>query len=137
MSFAYGRGKFETTVKDDAGKYALFNESFTLHGIKNQVEESKALKLEAWEKDIASSDFLGEIKEITWKELTDWEGLVKHNVDLVDKKGVKSGSCKFTSSFNWVEYKPPKPSDLLDKKTMMRIVIKSATFLKNADTFGN
>ena len=97
MSFEYGRGKLETTVKDDAGKYALFNESFTLHCIKNQVEDNKGLKLEAWEKDIASSDFLGEIKEISWKELTDWEGLVKHNVELFDKKGVKTGSCKFST----------------------------------------
>ena len=35
VKFEYGRGGFETTVKDDAGKYALVNESFTLHCIKN------------------------------------------------------------------------------------------------------
>mgnify|MGYP000391866202 CR=1 FL=1 len=87
MKFDYGRGGFETTVKDDAGKYALFNETFTLHSIKNQVDDNRTLKLEAWEKDIGSSDFLGAIKEISWKELTDWEGLVKHNEDLFDDKG--------------------------------------------------
>lgn len=136
MKFSYARGGFETTIKDDAGKYALWNESFTLHGIRNQVEENRTLKLEAWEKDIASSDFLGEMKEVTWKELTDWEGLVKHNVDIFDKKGTKSGSCKFTTQLNWIEYKPPSPSDLLDKKTVMIIVIKSAIFLKDADMVG-
>ena len=36
----------------------------------------------------------------------------------------------------WVEYIPPKPSDLLDKKSMLRIVIKSAVFLKDADLIG-
>jgi Ca2+-dependent lipid-binding protein len=76
------------------------------------------------------------MKEMTWKELTDWEGLVKHNVDIYDDKGKVSGSMKFTTTFNWIEYKPPKPSDLLDKKTMMRIVIKSATFLKDSDLIG-
>lgn len=73
---------------------------------------------------------------ISWKELTDWEGLVKHNVDIFDKKGTKTGSCKFTTIFNWIEYKPPKPSDLLDKRTMMRVIIKSATFLKDSDMIG-
>lgn len=36
----------------------------------------------------------------------------------------------------WVEYIPPKPSNLLDKKSMLRIVIKSAVFLKDADLIG-
>ena len=97
MKFEYGRGAFETTVKDDAGKYARWDEQFVLHGIKNEVESNKGLVLEAYEKDVASSDFLGRMKEISWKELTDWEGLVKHNVDIFDDKGVKTGSCKFTT----------------------------------------
>ena len=136
MKFEYGRGALETTVKDDAGKYALWNEQFVLHGVNREVEANKGLILEAYEKDVASSDFLGRIKEISWKELTDWEGLVKHNVDLLDDKGTKSGSCKFSTSFKWVEYIPPTPSKLLDKKSYMRIIIKSATFLKDADMVG-
>jgi hypothetical protein len=99
MKFEYGRGSFETTVKDDAGKYAVWNEQFVLHGINHEVEANKGFKLEAYEKDIASSDFLGRIKEISWKELTDWEGFSKHNVDIFDDKGVKSGSCKFSTNF--------------------------------------
>ena len=68
MKFEYGRGSFETTVKDDAGKYAVWNEQFVLHGINHEVEANKGFKLEAYEKDIASSDFLGRIKEISWKD---------------------------------------------------------------------
>jgi hypothetical protein len=36
----------------------------------------------------------------------------------------------------WVEYIPPTPSPLLDKKSMLRIIIKSAVFLKDADLIG-
>jgi len=36
----------------------------------------------------------------------------------------------------WIEYIPPTPSELLDKKSMLRIVIKSAHFLKDMDLIG-
>jgi Ca2+-dependent lipid-binding protein len=36
----------------------------------------------------------------------------------------------------WIEYIPPTPSDLLDKKSMLRIVVKSAVFLRDADLIG-
>ena len=51
MKFEYGRGSFETTVKDDAGKYAVWNEQFVLHGINHEVEANKGFKLEAYEKE--------------------------------------------------------------------------------------
>ena len=44
------------------------------------------LELEAWEKDLASSDFLGKIKPISFKELTDFTGVKKHDLQLFDKK---------------------------------------------------
>lgn len=43
---------------------------------------------------------------------------------------------KFTTQLQWVDYAPPPPSDLLDKKTVMRVIIKEAHFLKDVDTFG-
>ena len=93
------------------------------------------LELEAWEKDLASSDFLGKIKPISLKELTDFTGLKRHDVPIFDKKE-QTGSIRFSTMLEWVEYIPPKPSDLLDKKSMLRIVIKSAVFLKDADLIG-
>ena len=93
------------------------------------------LELEAWEKDLASSDFLGKIKPIPFKELTDFTGLKKHDLPIYDKKE-KTGSIRFTTMLEWIDYKPPTPSPLLDKKSMLRIVIKSAVFLKDADLIG-
>ena len=136
IKFAYGRGTFETTVKDDAGKYALWNETFTLGNIAAQVQAGGSLVLEAFEKDLASSDFLGRIKPITFQSLADFEGAMKHNVEIFDEKKQKAGSMRFSTLLHWVDYVPPPPCELLDKRSMLRIVIKSATFLKDADTFG-
>jgi hypothetical protein len=43
--------------------------------------------LEAWEKDIATSDFLGSMKEVPWSEFVYLEGVIKHNVDIFDERG--------------------------------------------------
>lgn len=62
---------------------------------------------------------------------------MRHDVNLFDEKKKIAGNIRFTTMFEWVEYIPPTPSILLDKKSMLRIVVKSATFLKNADLIGN
>ena len=134
IKFKYGRGEFATTVKDDAGKYAEWNEKFTLSSIEKWLDND--LVLEAMEKDLASSDFLGSTKPIKFRELASWEGLVKHDVQIFDEKKKVCGSMKFTTMLQWVDYSPPPPSDLLDKKTVMRVIIKEAHFLKDVDTFG-
>lgn len=133
IKWKYGRGEFQTTVKDDAGLYARWDESFCLNGIIRNVDQM--LELEAWEKDLASSDFLGKMKPISLKELTDFTGLKRHDVELFDKKE-KTGSIRFSTMLEWIEYIPPVPSEKLDKKSMLRIVIKSAVFLKDADLIG-
>ena len=123
-------------MKDDAGKYAKWDEKFTLSNIAAQVNEGASLKLEAMEKDVASSDFLGAMKPISFASLCEYEGLIKHDVEILDEKGKVAGSMKFKTCLHWVEYVPPEPSQMLDKKSMLRVIIKSASFLKDADTFG-
>jgi hypothetical protein len=83
IKWKYGRGEFQTTVKDDAGKYARWDESFSLNGIIRYLDQS--LELNAYEKDLASSDFLGKIKPISYKSLTDFTGLKRHDLPLFDK----------------------------------------------------
>ena len=95
IKFKYGRGEFATTVKDDAGKYAKWNEKFTLSSIEKWHDSD--FVLEAMEKDLASSDFLGSIKPIKFRELTSWEGLVKHDLKMFDEKNKVCGSIKFTT----------------------------------------
>ena len=96
----------------------------------------QSLIIKAMEKDIGSSDLLGTAKPITWKSLCDFEGTVKHNVDVLDEKGKKSGNVVFKTDFKWCEYNPPKPSEKLNSKSLLRVIIKEAKFEKDADTFG-
>ncbi len=67
MRFKYGRGSFETTVKYSAGKYAKWNEKFECKNVKRWIENGDKLELEAMEKDIGSSDFLGAMKPLDLK----------------------------------------------------------------------
>ena len=95
VRFKYGKGYIETTVKYKAGKYAKWNEKFTLSSIEKWHDSD--FVLEAMEKDLASSDFLGSIKPIKFRELTSWEGLVKHDLKMFDEKNKVCGSIKFTT----------------------------------------
>lgn len=66
-----------------------------------------------------------------------YEGRVLHHVDLLDSKKKISGKIKFKTEFKWVEYTPPTPHELLDKKSLLRVIIHEANFLKDdADFIG-
>lgn len=136
VKFKYGRGTFETTVKYKAGKYAKWNEKFELTNVKRWVENEEKLELEAMEKDVGSSDFLGSNKPIELQELCDWEGVYKHDKELLDEKKKVIGRIKFSTQFVWVDYVQQIPNEKLDEKTMFKIVIDDASFLKDGETFG-
>ena len=85
VRFKYGKGYIETTVKYKAGKYAKWNEKFELNNVKRWIENGDKFELEAMEQDIGSSDFLGSIKPIELNELCDWQGLFKHDKELLDE----------------------------------------------------
>lgn len=62
---------------------------------------------------------------------------MKHSVDILDKKGKKAGHIKFKTEFVWAQYIKPIPDPQMDKKSLLKIVIEEAHFLKDdADTFG-
>ena len=88
------------------------------------------------EKDVASSDLLGMAHAIPWAELCDYEGLLKHDVDVFNTSGKKCGNIVLKTQLKWAEYVPPTPSEKLDKKSYLRVIIKEAHFKKDADTFG-
>jgi Ca2+-dependent lipid-binding protein len=75
-------------------------------------------------------------RAISWAELCEYEGLLKHNVDIFNDKGKKCGQLLFNTQLRWVEYVPPQPSEKLDKKSVLKVIIKEAQFKKDADTFG-
>lgn len=61
---------------------------------------------------------------------------MNHDADIFDKKGNKAGNIVFKTEFQWQEYILPQPSSKLDKKSLLKIIIKEAQFMKDADTFG-
>jgi hypothetical protein len=63
----------------------------------DQVLSGKRLILNAYDKDIASSDFLGATKGISYVSLVENEELKTHNVQLFDKEKKKAGDLVLTS----------------------------------------
>lgn len=53
-------------MQDDAGLFAKFDEKFCLQNIQKDVLDAKRAIFEAYDEDIASSDFLGKTKPISW-----------------------------------------------------------------------
>lgn len=67
-------------MKDGAGKEAEWNEKFCLTQVMDQVNSGKRLILEAYDKDLVTSDFLGQTKGISYVSLVENEEIKTHNV---------------------------------------------------------
>ena len=57
VKIVYNNKKIKTKVKQDAGKHAIWNETFSL----DILNYHKPLKLEVWNKNMASDDLLGSV----------------------------------------------------------------------------
>ena len=136
ITFKFGRGTKSTTVAEDAGKHAIFNEKFVLTNVMAEIKKGSSLVLDAMEKDVASSDHLGSTQPIDWNDICAFSGIIKRKVDIIDEKGIKAGKLRLITEFFWEEYVVPEPSDKFDQKSLVLLVVKEASFLKDADTFG-
>ena len=139
LQFNYGGRVYKTQVHDDAGKHAIFNETFVLEDVSEYLK--KNLVIEAYDEDTLTNKFIGEAKGIKIDTLIK-DGVQEFNEVVNDKKGKKTGSITFSVKYIWEEPDPPlinrdaklKP---LTKKCKLIVNIIDATFLKNADTFGD
>ena len=90
--------------------------------------------MKAFDKDVASSDILGEALSISYTKLVEDEEEKFHDLDIfLDCK--KTGNIKFTTKFIFCKPDPP-PNPLLNSNCRLNLIIKKATFLKDADMFG-
>lgn len=135
IRFLYNGKKVETEVKDDAGLQAEWNEKFCLTEVESQVHSGKRLVFEAFDKDLASSDFLGKSKGISFVTLVETEDLKTHTLLLSDEDGKKAGELIVTSQFVYV---PPDPECNFDlnRNCILKVWIHNAKFFKDHDTFG-
>ena len=130
IKFHFGGKSYETEVKDGAGKHAVWNQEFTLRDIGSQVAAAASLVLEAFDKDAASSEFLGRIEPITLASLAGLEGPVTHDVAIKGPENAKAGNIRFRSLLRWV------PPSLMEPGCMLRLVVKSATLAAGGDALG-
>ena len=90
--------------------------------------------MNAYDKDIASSDKLGSMLPLSFVPMVADDKEQNYDVDLfLDYK--KTGNVKFSTKFIWMKPDPP-PNPKLNANCRMNVVIKSGVFLKDADTFG-
>jgi len=57
----YQGREIKSTVKDDAGKFAQWNEKFNLKNVLKSVKDSEYFVLKTYDEDPVGRDFLGDI----------------------------------------------------------------------------
>ena len=90
--------------------------------------------MKAFDKDVASSDLLGSASPISFVALVADEEPHTFDMDLF-RECKKTGNVKFITKFIWMKPDPP-PNPLLNANCRLNLIIKSATFLKDADLLG-
>lgn len=135
IQFQYLGKKVRTEVKDEAGLHAEWNERFCLTQIDQQIHSGKRFMLEAYDKDIASDDFLGKTKGISYVYLTQDEEQHKHEMKLYDKDGKEAGKLIVTTRFI---IKPPEPEPNIEINRNCSLILKivDVSTFKDHDTFG-
>jgi len=100
IQFQYEDMALKTEVQDDAGLNAKFEDEFQLENIEIEIKKGGELKMEAYDKDLASSDLLGVANTLSYVSLVENTDEKLHDLDLfINFK--KSGNVKFTTRFIW------------------------------------
>jgi len=135
IKFKYNGKDVQTDVKDGAGKAAEWNEKFCLTQVMDQVTSGKRLILEAYDKDLVTSDLLGKTKGISYVSLVENDEIKNHTVQLFDTEKKVAGELILTSQFIFVP-EDPEPHPDLNRNCILRIIVHNAKFFKDNDTFG-
>jgi len=114
VQWTFGKSIVKTTVKDEAGKEATWDEKFTLNNIKGQILNGEELVLNSYDEDLLIHDFLGGSRPIPWQDFCFDETEKTMTVDLYDKKKKKAGTLTFKTKFVYVELKMKAPLQKLN-----------------------
>lgn len=98
----------QTTVKDDAGKEATWDETFVLENVFEAVLNGEELVMTAWDEDNVQNDLLCEARPKLYQDLVTNEQVQNHCVDLYDlkKKTEKYGTLWYSTKYRFI---PPSP----------------------------
>lgn len=70
VKFKYDNEFQQTRVAEDAGTEATFNENFELRRIMDPINGGDVLTLEAYDKDVLTSDLMGQANPISFSKVT-------------------------------------------------------------------
>lgn len=99
------------------------------------VLSGKRLILESYDKDLVTSDFLGQTKGISYVSLVETEELKEHSIQLFDKEKKQAGELWFTSQFVYIPH-DPEPNPDLNRNCILKVIIHDAKFFKDNDFLG-
>lgn len=125
----------KTKVIDDGGKFAPWEQSFTLNNVFQQIRLEQSLVIETFDKDIGSSDIIGATNPLTFNGLCQNEEPKTMMLDLFTPNYKNAGSIKITTQF--VKREADPIPEKLNQRCYLQLTINKATFLKDADIFGN
>ena len=91
----YGKEKMQSSVKDEAGKNAEWNETFVLKNIREQILNGEEMVLNSYDEDVLVHDFIVGTRPIPWQDFCFDEHEKQMTVDLYDKKKKKCGKLTF------------------------------------------
>ena len=66
VQWMYGKEKMQSSVKDEAGKEAKWEEKFVLENIREQILNGEEMVLNTYDEDVVFHDFLGGTRPIPW-----------------------------------------------------------------------
>jgi hypothetical protein len=96
MKWKHNGREFKTTTKDDAGKHAIWNETFELDALDVAVKGSPFI-IASYDSDPTGVEWLGEIKGMSYQSLCNENAEKKWDLDMFDSKDKKSGNVVFTT----------------------------------------
>lgn len=105
VQWMYGKEKMQTSVKDEAGKEAQWDEKFVLKNIREQILNGEELVFSTFDEDVLIHDFIGGSRPIPWQDFCFNEKEKETMVDLYDKKKKKCGTLTFRTKFVFVKVK--------------------------------
>jgi len=131
----YGKEKMQTTVKDEAGKEAQWDEKFVLKNIREQILNGEEMVLQSFDEDLLIHDFIGGARPIPWQDFCFDEKEKEMTVDLYDKKKKKCGTLTFKTKFIYVKVEKHKPVNTTASISLWKGMASTIT-MENARTDG-
>jgi Ca2+-dependent lipid-binding protein len=87
--------EYKTKIIDEGGKNVVFDETFELKNIAQEIDNNGKLVLATYDLDGITDDFLGDSAAIDFKELINSDDEITHRNINLDQNGKSNGTITF------------------------------------------